>query len=90
MPPVENGVFSFQGDYISDTRGSGTRRQYRVHWLGGGDTWEFARTLHGGESLIDGFWADRNEPVPDDGKPWSTDLLARVLGGEQPFEKGGE
>jgi hypothetical protein len=90
MPPVENGVLSFQGDYISDTRGSGTRRQYRVHWLGGGDTWEFARTLHGGESLIDGFWADRNETVPDDGKPWSTDLLARVLGGEQPFEKGGE
>jgi transposase InsO family protein len=85
MPPVEDGVLAFQGDYISDTRDSGARRQYRVHWLGGGDTWEFARKLHGGESMIAAFWTSRNEPVPEDGKPWSTELLTRVLEGEQPF-----
>lgn len=85
MPPVDNGVLAFQGDYISDTRNTGPRRQYRVHWLGGGDTWEYARRLHGGDPLIEAYWASCNEPVPPDGKPWTTDQLARVLGGEQPF-----
>jgi Reverse transcriptase (RNA-dependent DNA polymerase)/RNase H-like domain found in reverse transcriptase/Integrase zinc binding domain/Aspartyl protease len=85
MPPVEDGVLAFQGDYISDTRGTGPRRQYRVHWLGGGDTWELARRLYGGEPLIDAYWASRNETVPPDGKPWSTDTMAQVLGGEHPF-----
>jgi hypothetical protein len=85
IPPVDNGVLAFQGDYISDTRETGTRRQYRVHWLDGGATWEFARKLHGGESMIEAYWASRNEPIPEDGKPWSTELMARVLGGEHPF-----
>jgi hypothetical protein len=85
IPPVDNGVLAFQGDYISDTMETGSRRQYRVHWLDGGETWEFARKLYGGESMIEAYWASRNEPIPADGKPWSTELLARVLGGEQPF-----
>jgi hypothetical protein len=89
LPPIEDGVLSFQGDYISDTRNTGPKRQYRVHWLGGGDTWEFAKSLYGGESLIEAFWASRAEPIPADGNPWSTEQLARVLGGEQPFSPRG-
>jgi hypothetical protein len=89
MPPVEDGVLSFQGDYISDTRETGHKRQYRVHWLGGGATWEFAKSLYGGDSLIQAFWASRDEPVPSGGLPWSTEQLARVLGGEPPFSPGG-
>ena len=89
VPAVDESGLAFQGDYISDTRGTGFRRQYRVHWLGGGETWEFARALHGGESLISAFWASRGEPVPEDGSPWSVDRLARVLGGEPSFSKEG-
>jgi hypothetical protein len=85
IPPVDDGVLAFQGDYISDTRMNGARRQYRVHWLGGGETWEDAGTLYGGETLIAAFWDSQNAPVPANGNPFSTELLARVLGGEQPF-----
>jgi hypothetical protein len=53
--------------------------------LGGGETWEDAGTLYGGETLIEACWASLNAPVPADGKPFSTEVLARVLGGEYPF-----
>ena len=86
IPPVDSeSEVEFRADYVSDTKGTGSRRQYLVHWVGGGSTWELSVLLKGAEGAIRSYWESQGRAVPSDGLPWSTDQLASVLAGDQPL-----
>lgn len=74
-------------DYVSDTRGNRSRRQYLVHWMGGGATWEYASFMQPHERKISEYWESTGKPVPVDGIV-SDEQLVKMLEGEPPV--GGE
>ena len=74
LPVFIDGQPEYEVDYISDTRYSGKRRQYRMHWLGmqDKDTWEPVRHLVNCPEKIREFWAFRKESCPHALDPVST------------------
>ena len=78
---------NWQVDFVSDTRGSGSRRQYLVHWIGGGATWEYAVFMQPHGKEISEYWKSAGKPVPSDGIV-SDEQLVIMLGGEPSV--GGE
>jgi len=70
-------------DHISNARGSGARRQYLVHWMGGGETWEDEAFMQNHRGVIEAYWNSVGKPVPNDGIV-SEEQLAKMLEGEHP------
>ena len=68
LPVFVDGEMEFEVDYIKDTREKGSKRQYRVCWLGDPDqdTWEPVRNLMQCQDKIAQYWASKNVPMPDD------------------------
>ena len=69
-PPIiemVNGEPYFEVAYISSTRYSGARREYRVHWEGDRDhdSWERAADLPRCPDKIREFWESKNLVNPD-------------------------
>ena len=54
-------------DHISNARGSGAGRQYLVHWMGGGETWEDEAFMQNHRDVIEAYWNSVGKPVPNDG-----------------------
>lgn len=70
-------------DYVSDARGSGSRRQYLVHWIGGGETWEYEAFMQNHRDKIKSFWLSSGRTEPSDGIV-SEEQLAGLLEGVHP------
>ena len=67
LPDFVAGEPEWSVAFISDTRYSGSRRQYRVHWeeQQDQDTWEPVRNLTNCAESIAAFWASKNLVNPD-------------------------
>lgn len=87
LPQVDAKAADWVVDYISDVRGSGSQRQYLVHWVGGGETWEHEAFMLHHREAIQGYWETVGLPVPTDGIV-SEKQLAEMLEGKQT-PKGG-
>ena len=81
IPEVEDSELFFEVDHISNTRGV-PRRQYLVHWTGGGYGWHDAMLLCGCDHHIRKFSYSRNQDLADT-FPLSTNKLAELLEGKQ-------
>jgi hypothetical protein len=65
-PEIIDDEPEWEVDWIAATRGTGSRRQYKVYWVGYPDQfhWEPLRNLtHCQDKLIE-FWEHRGEPCP--------------------------
>ena len=82
MPEVSDDELQWTVDYISESRDT-PRRQYKVHWVGGGYGWHDAMLMHDCDAHIREFWRSRAEPPPDDAFPLSVDELSKLLEGKQ-------
>ena len=82
LPHVDEDGLQWTVDYISDSRDA-PRRQYMVHWVGGGYGWHDAVLLHGCEPKIREYWASKNLTPPDGAFPPGLDKLADLLEGKQ-------
>lgn len=51
-------------EYISSTKFEGSRRQYKVHWLGGDITWEPEKMLTNCPDIVREFWESKDLPCP--------------------------
>jgi hypothetical protein len=67
-PPREiiNDELEFEVDGIADTRGTGSRRQYQVYWVGYPDQfhWKPVRNLTNCPEKLREFWEHRGESCP--------------------------
>ena len=79
LPTFVDGELEFEVSHISDTRYTGSRRQYRIHWEGDRDqdTWEPVQNLRHCAAKINEFWEARREAIPPDAlppdvQPWPT------------------
>lgn len=86
IPDVEDSEMFFEVDHISDSRGV-PRRQYLVHWVGGGYGWHDAMLLAGCDHHIRDYWRSRSQEPPADAFPLPLERLADLLEGKQA--KGG-
>ena len=82
LPEVLGDDFEWTVDHISDTRDK-PRRQYKVHWLGGGHAWQDAMLMHNCDAKIREFWCNRSQAPPDDAFPLGLDELSNLLEGRQ-------
>ena len=84
FPEVEDSELFFEVGHISDTRVV-PRRQYLVHWLGGGQGWHDAMLLTGCDQHIREFWRNRSQDPPKDAFPLPLTRLADLLEGRQAY-----
>lgn len=82
LPAVSGDDLEWTVDYISGTRDS-PRRQYKVHWIGGGYGWHDAMLMHNCEEHIREYWRSRNQIPPEGAFPLSLDKLSDLLEGKQ-------
>lgn len=82
LPCVSEAEASWHVDCITDTKGSGMSRQYLVHWMGGGESWEFAYRLAHADKHIAGYWHTCGETPPPDAFV-SLEELTKFLEGKQ-------
>lgn len=82
VPPLQGDTIEWKVERISDTR-SEPRRQYLVHWVGGGHGWLDVVRLLQCETLIREFWQKRQQTPPDDAFPMSHERVSNLLEGKQ-------
>jgi hypothetical protein len=65
-PEIINDEPEFEVDWIADTRGTGSRRQYKVYWVGYPDQfhWEPVRNLTNCPEQLREFWEHKGESCP--------------------------
>jgi Integrase core domain/Integrase zinc binding domain len=85
LPQVSDKETRWHVDCITDTSGSGKNRKYLVHWLGGGDSWEFAYRLVHAQKQIAAYWNAQGQTPPEDAYV-SLEQLAQLLEGKQLSE----
>jgi hypothetical protein len=64
---------------VTDYKRVNRKIQYRVHWMGGGKTWEPVQVLHSAIDHIKAFWASKGDSPPPDGLPPSLEELEHLL-----------
>ena len=65
LPSMIDGHVEYEVDCISDTRGEGKKREYRVHWLGYDEaTWENVRNLTNCPEKLREFWETKSLACP--------------------------
>ena len=65
LPDLIDGEIEYAVDWISGTRYSGVRRQYKVHWVGYTDfTWEQEANLTNCPDKVRAFWEFKGVPCP--------------------------
>ena len=65
LPTMIDGQLEYEVDCISNTRGEGKKREYRVHWLGYNEsTWENVKNLTNCPEVLKEFWQSKDLPCP--------------------------
>jgi hypothetical protein len=63
-PTIIDGVPEYEVDWIADTKFTGSRRQYKIYWVGWGDhfDWLPLHDLTNCPDKLRAFWEHHQEP----------------------------
>ena len=82
LPQVSDNETGWQVDCITDTKSTPKGRKYFVHWLGGGESCEFAYRLVYADKQIASYWNTIGQRPPSDAFV-SLQELTQLLEGKQ-------